>query len=160
MSKYQYSKWTGCLIAKFHCNTEVLEETKCLKCVSRTLIYLSTTKLIYIYTYMHVCATLVSCLYIIHILHVCRKGIYFHAMTSAWYNGMLFCLGVKHSIYIKSSFVMTVGSQIANFMGQNGAHLGFVGPRWAPCWPYELCYLGCFRYSWRHLLYVRGSNVV
>ena len=26
--------------------------------------------------------------------------------------------------------------------GQHGAHLGPVGPRWAPCWPYEPCYQG------------------
>ena len=25
---------------------------------------------------------------------------------------------------------------------QHGAHLGHVGPRWAPCWPYETCYQG------------------
>ena len=25
--------------------------------------------------------------------------------------------------------------------GQHGAHLGPTGPRWAPCWPHELCYL-------------------
>ena len=24
----------------------------------------------------------------------------------------------------------------------HGAHLGPTGPRWAPCWPHELCYLG------------------
>ena len=24
----------------------------------------------------------------------------------------------------------------------HGAHLGPIGPRWAPCWPQELCYLG------------------
>ena len=28
--------------------------------------------------------------------------------------------------------------------GQHGAHLGPVGPRWAPCWSHEPCYLGCF----------------
>ena len=28
--------------------------------------------------------------------------------------------------------------------GQHGAHLGPTGPRWAPCWPHKLCYLGCF----------------
>ena len=28
--------------------------------------------------------------------------------------------------------------------GQHGAHLGPVGPRWAPCWPYEPCYQGIF----------------
>ena len=27
--------------------------------------------------------------------------------------------------------------------GQHGAHLGPVGPRWAPCWPHESCYQGC-----------------
>ena len=27
--------------------------------------------------------------------------------------------------------------------GQHGAHLGPVGPIWAPCWPHEPCYLGC-----------------
>ena len=27
--------------------------------------------------------------------------------------------------------------------GQHGGHLGPTGPRWAPCWPHELCYLGC-----------------
>ena len=26
--------------------------------------------------------------------------------------------------------------------GQHGAHLGPIGPRWAPCWPHEPCYLG------------------
>ena len=26
--------------------------------------------------------------------------------------------------------------------GQHGAHLGSTGPRWAPCWPHELFYLG------------------
>ena len=25
----------------------------------------------------------------------------------------------------------------------HGAHLGPTGPRWAPRWPHELCYLGC-----------------
>ena len=27
---------------------------------------------------------------------------------------------------------------------QRGAHLGPPGPRWAPCWPQEPCYLGMF----------------
>ena len=33
---------------------------------------------------------------------------------------------------------------IARSMGQHGAHLGPTGPRWAPCWPHELCYLGIY----------------
>ena len=28
--------------------------------------------------------------------------------------------------------------------GQHGAHLGPVGPRWAPCWPHEPCYQGSY----------------
>ena len=28
--------------------------------------------------------------------------------------------------------------------GQHGAHLGPVGPRWAPCWPHETCYQGVY----------------
>ena len=35
-----------------------------------------------------------------------------------------------------------VESLIARFMGQHGAHLGPTGPRQAPCWPHEPCYLG------------------
>ena len=31
---------------------------------------------------------------------------------------------------------------IARFMGSTWAHLGPTGPRWAPCWSRELCYLG------------------
>ena len=27
-------------------------------------------------------------------------------------------------------------------VGQHGAHLGPIGPRWAPCWLHELSYLG------------------
>ena len=34
-------------------------------------------------------------------------------------------------------------SLITRFMGPTWAHLGPTGPRWAPCWPHELCYLGC-----------------
>ena len=31
---------------------------------------------------------------------------------------------------------------IASSWDQHGAHLGPKGPRWAPCWPHEPCYLG------------------
>ena len=33
-------------------------------------------------------------------------------------------------------------SLIARFMDQHGTHLAPTGPRWAPCWPLEFCYLG------------------
>ena len=37
-----------------------------------------------------------------------------------------------------------------------GVHLGSVGPRWAPCWPYEPCYQGHYAsqvngYHWLHV---------
>ena len=37
--------------------------------------------------------------------------------------------------------------------GQHGAHLGPTGPRWAPCWPHELCYLGGPRF-WIHYIWL------
>ena len=37
---------------------------------------------------------------------------------------------------------VSVKPLIARFMGPTWAHLGPIGPRWAPCWPHELCYLG------------------
>ena len=33
-------------------------------------------------------------------------------------------------------------SWLESSWGQHGAHLGPIGPRWAPCWPHEVCYLG------------------
>ena len=41
---------------------------------------------------------------------------------------------------------LTINSQkrpdFKGHRGQHGAHLGPVGPRWAPCWPHEPCYQG------------------
>ena len=36
----------------------------------------------------------------------------------------------------------------------HGAHLGPIGPRWAPCWPHEPCYLG-----WHLLLHMIEKKV-
>ena len=42
-----------------------------------------------------------------------------------------------------------------------GAHLGPTGPRWAPCWPHDLCYLGQGK-IWvlfcEHKLWLMGQN--
>ena len=35
----------------------------------------------------------------------------------------------------------------------HGAHLGPTGPRWAPCWPHELCYLGIWPIMSSHLVF-------
>ena len=36
-------------------------------------------------------------------------------------------------------------------LGQHGAHLGPVCPRWAPCWPHEPCYQG-FQTTYHELM--------
>ena len=41
-----------------------------------------------------------------------------------------------------SAFWPTSKESCFSSWGQHGAHLGPVGPRWAPCWPYEPCYRG------------------
>ena len=38
--------------------------------------------------------------------------------------------------------VACYSSLIAGSWGQHGTHMGPAGPRWAPCRPHELCYLG------------------
>ena len=52
-------------------------------------------------------------------------------------------------------------SQKTKFMGQHGAHLCPVGPRWAPCWPHETCCQGrCFSgaVAWSPSAYGRLSK--
>ena len=46
--------------------------------------------------------------------------------------------------------------------GHHGAHLGPIGPRGAPCWPHELCYLGpqTLTVRWRLLLIQRLNHVL
>ena len=41
--------------------------------------------------------------------------------------------------------------------GANTAHLGPTGPRWAPCWPHKVCYLGCF---WRQSIILTNAAVL
>ena len=51
-------------------------------------------------------------------------------------------LFILHGEYqtLLSVFIYTRISLIANSWGQHGAHLGLVGPRWAPCWSHEFCH--------------------
>ena len=45
-------------------------------------------------------------------------------------------------------------SLIARFMGPTwGQHLGLTGPRWAPCWPHEPCYLGFLLVTYNQVSY-------
>ena len=48
---------------------------------------------------------------------------------------------IQNKIY-KISSHSTITTLIARFMGPTRAHLGPTGPRWAPCWPNDPCYLG------------------
>ena len=52
--------------------------------------------------------------------------------------------GLMHTVSTLLYFVMAqyLDSKV------HGAHLGPTGPRWAPCWPHELCYLGTDRFSY------------
>ena len=52
-------------------------------------------------------------------------------------------------VHCHSSWPWCNPTLIARFMGQHGAQLGPTGPRWAPCWPHEPCYLG-INHSWAH----------
>ena len=46
--------------------------------------------------------------------------------------------------------------EIANSWDQHGAHLGPVGPRWAPCWPHKPCYQGYSSdYKISHKIYIQ-----
>ena len=54
-------------------------------------------------------------------------------------------------------------TQITKFMWPHGAHLGPVGPRWAPCWPHEPCYKGsapiCECTVWSRLTIINVVNM-
>ena len=43
--------------------------------------------------------------------------------------------------------------------GQHGAHLGPVGPRWAPCWSHEPCCQGVLAVLYRAMLSTEVNNV-
>ena len=40
----------------------------------------------------------------------------------------------------------------------HGANMGPTGPRWAPCWPHELCYLGVASKAMTHAFVHEASN--
>ena len=55
-----------------------------------------------------------------------------------WYKGR------QYNSYRPTEQRTWMATQIAKFMGQDGAHLVPVGPRWAPYWPHEPCYHGIY----------------
>ena len=40
--------------------------------------------------------------------------------------------------------LLTPQSRYQSSLGQHWAHLGHIGPRWAPCWPQKACCQGIF----------------
>ena len=61
--------------------------------------------------------------------------------------GYLSMLGLK-LIYVQGQDIEWVITLITRFIGPTWGHLGPTGPRWAPCWPHELCYLGMYHQRW------------
>ena len=50
---------------------------------------------------------------------------------------------LNHDIYCRQVWwVLLRDPREQGLWGQHGAHMGPTGPRWAPCWPHGLCYLG------------------
>ena len=45
-------------------------------------------------------------------------------------------------VYSMSGFCTSCPDMWNSAWGQHGAHMGPTEPRWGPCWPHELCYLG------------------
>ena len=73
-------------------------------------------------------------------MKVCRSFSGILRVWSVWWRGVLFVNGKsdqRYDIYERELQLWKRGS-----WGQHGAHLGPTGPRWAPCWPHEFCYLG------------------
>ena len=60
-------------------------------------------------------------------------------------NCVLLCVySIRHKPVYNVSYRICPCPWKEGSWGQHRAHLGPTGPRWAPCWPHELCYLGCF----------------
>ena len=71
---------------------------------------------------------------IITAVQICEMYIITHALTSI--------VGVQEWM---SKCRLRFAGRVPDRKGhgaKNGVHLGPKGPRWAPCWPHELCYLG------------------
>ena len=70
-------------------------------------------------------------------------------MTSSW------CLGKMKWMPWANEFLRDVSLRSISegcpdskvSWGQHGAHLGSVGPSWAPCWPHGPCYHGIFYWN-------------
>ena len=64
----------------------------------------------------------------------------FGVTSLAFVAAVYLTVSVKQTMTNKGKYIII--PQIAKFMGPTWDPLGPVGPRWAPCWPHELCYQG------------------
>ena len=55
-------------------------------------------------------------------------------------NGNLSTISLLRTLEIWDNF----DTKKQDSWGQHRAHLGLTGPRWAPCWPHDFCYLGSY----------------
>ena len=87
---------------------------------------------------------------IYHILHDYDADIevILRLFYSKWHNADEYAkirLGIGNIIATKKHFIIIcrfLHPWYQGSLGQHGDHLGPIGPRWSPCWPYGLCYLG------------------
>ena len=84
------------------------------------------------------------CNYILHDTDTCRTIVRLQTRTNTAELACMWAMGCSIYVYIKSTMI-SYRHYIPWYQGpwgQHGAHLGPTGPRWTPCWPQELCYLG------------------
>ena len=89
--------------------------------------------------YQHCCVLAISEAYSNPDWHVDKT-----AVSATWWSSHVNCFTLACCI---STYIVTMGwkclsSLIARFMGPTWGQLGPPGPRWAPSWPHEPCYLG------------------
>ena len=83
---------------------------------------------------------------------------YLHWMTSgmAWKTLRYVCSSTRNG-----HLGLSVATLIARLMGPTWGPSGADRPRWAPCWPHELCYLGKYPlYLWHIKIFTGNLNTV
>ena len=86
-----------------------------------------------------VLATKIIFYYIFYIhINTCTERKWAYAQGSGW----KICFNTNHHMH---SHLHNCGMKTEQNIPDSkvGDHLGPIGPRWAPCWRHEPCYLGC-----------------
>ena len=66
--------------------------------------------------------------------------------AAAAVSGLYFCWCISmYNCWVLDDYhLWWCHSWLQGSWGQHEAHLGPTGPRWAPCWPHEICYIGWY----------------